>query len=86
MPSMTRLLGSCLVASVALLVTSASASDKARPIIGKLSEPGHTVIALAATGKAKSVRAARGSFRIVPPAKRVTCTCGVRTAFTPARW
>lgn len=72
MISITRPLGLCLVASLALLLTTAPASGKPRPITGKLSEPGHTVIALAANGKAKSARAARGTFRIVPPAKRVT--------------
>ncbi len=71
-PSITRPLGLCMVASLALLLASVPASGRPRSITGKLSEPGHTVIAVAANGEATSARAARGTFRIAPPAKRVT--------------
>lgn len=56
----------------ALLAAPASATAKPSPISGKLSKPGYTVIALAANGKATSTRAIHGSFRLRPPASRVT--------------
>ena len=43
-----------------------------KPITGKLNKRGYTVIALAANGQARSVIAKGGSFRVVPPAARVT--------------
>ncbi len=43
-----------------------------KPITGKLNEHGYTVIALAANGQAGSVIAKGGSFRVVPPAAKVT--------------
>ena len=58
--------------SLALLVASAPAHAARKPITGKLSKPGYTVIALAANGRATSVRAGRGKFRLRPPAARVT--------------
>ena len=41
-------------------------------ITGRLDKPGYTVIALAADGKARVVRARAGAFRVVAPAGRVT--------------
>jgi hypothetical protein len=61
-----------VAASLALLAASVPAAAAPKPITGKLSRPGYTVIALAANGKAKVVRASRGRFRLRPPAKRVT--------------
>lgn len=57
---------------LALLATSVPAAAAPKPITGTLSKSGYTVIALAANGKATSVRAKRGRFRLVPPARRVT--------------
>jgi hypothetical protein len=45
---------------------------KNAPIRGKLSKRGYTVIALADNGVAKAVLLRRRSFRLRPPAKRVT--------------
>lgn len=70
--STTRVAASYLAASVALLVTTGPAAAAPKRISGKLSKPGYTVIALAASGKATSVRPRRGRFRLRPPAKRVT--------------
>lgn len=67
-----RLGGMCIGAAVALLAASPPAGAKPRPITGKLSKPGYTVIALAANGKAKVAGAKRGRFRLRPPAGRVT--------------
>jgi hypothetical protein len=61
----------CLVASLVLLAASAPAAAPKR-ITGKLNKPGYTVIALAADGRATSVRARRGGFTLRPPADRVT--------------
>ncbi|MGH3116918.1 MAG: hypothetical protein ACRDQ2_07350 [Gaiellales bacterium] len=60
------------VALLGLLATSGSAAAAPKRISGKLSEPGYTVIALAANGKAKSVRVRRGRFLLRPSATRVT--------------
>ncbi len=49
-----------------------SAKAASRRITGTLNKPGYTVIALAADGRARSVRARSGSFRLVPPAASVT--------------
>ena len=68
----TRAGVSCFAASAALLVVGAPAAAAPKPITGTLSKPGYTVIALAANGKAKAVRARRGKFRLVPPAAVVT--------------
>jgi hypothetical protein len=62
---------SSLAVSVALLLVSAPAGAAQR-ITGKLSEPGYTVIALAANGKATSVVAKHRKFSLRPAAKRVT--------------
>jgi hypothetical protein len=70
--STSRVVFSCLAASVALLTTSAPAAAARKPITGELSKPGYTVIALAANGDAKVVRASRGKFELRPPAGRVS--------------
>ncbi|MEA2393428.1 MAG: hypothetical protein QOJ82_1319 [Solirubrobacteraceae bacterium] len=57
--------------SLALALSTASAFAKQAPITGKLSKPGYTLVALAASGKATSVRV-NGTFELVPPANRVT--------------
>jgi hypothetical protein len=56
----------------ALLATSAPDAAATKHITGKLSKPGYTVIALAANGRATSVVAKRGKFRLRPRARRVT--------------
>jgi hypothetical protein len=68
-----RVGASCVGASLlALLASSGPVAAAPKPISGKLSKPGYTVIALAANGKAKAVRASRGKFKLRPPAGRVT--------------
>jgi hypothetical protein len=68
-----RIGASCATAAVLLLVASTPAAGAPKPITGKLSEPGYTVIALAADGDATAVRARRSKkFRLRPPATRVT--------------
>ena len=64
--------GSCLAALLVLVAGGAPAAAAPRQITGQLSEPGYTVIALAANGQAKAVRARRGGFRLRPPASTVT--------------
>jgi hypothetical protein len=58
--------------SLALLAPSAPAGAAPKPITGKLSTSGYTVIALEANGKASVVLARRGMFTLLPPARRVT--------------
>jgi hypothetical protein len=69
-----RIAASCLVALVALLAITVSAGAAPKPITGKLNARGYTVIALAETGVASTVRVTRGDggFRLRPPALRVT--------------
>jgi hypothetical protein len=55
-----------------LLIASAPAGAAKKPITGKLSKPGYTVIALAESGKAKAVRTKPRKFKVRPPANRVT--------------
>lgn len=57
---------------VGLLATSAQATAAPKRISGKLTEPGYTVIALAASGSAVTDRAANRRFRVRPPARKVT--------------
>lgn len=66
----TALLAACTL-TLALLIP---AFVQARPakVSGKLSVRGYTVIAVAASGKAKTARAARGKFKLRPPTKKVT--------------
>jgi hypothetical protein len=61
-----------LAASLVVLAGSAPASAAPKRITGKLSKRGYTVIALAANGKARSVRVRRRRFRLRPPARRIT--------------
>jgi len=73
MQSAFRVSASCLAVSAASLAAGApDAAAAPKPISGTLSKSGYTVIAFAANGKATSVRAPRGRFRLVPPAKSVT--------------
>jgi hypothetical protein len=58
--------------SLALLAPNAPAGAAPKPITGKLSTSDYTVIALAASGKARVVLASRGRFKLRPPARRVT--------------
>lgn len=65
----TRVLGSGLLAAALLVpATGPSAASAAKPIRGKLSKPGYTLIALAESGKARSVRVRR-RFTLRPPAR-----------------
>jgi hypothetical protein len=61
-----------LIAFAALLALPADTQAKPRPIAGKLSKSGYTVIALAADGTAKSVNVKKRWFKLRPPAQRVT--------------
>jgi hypothetical protein len=72
MISRTRiaLLAACIL-TLALLVP-AFVQAKPAKVSGKLSVRGYTVIALAASGKAKTARATRGKFKLRPPTKKVT--------------
>ena len=54
-------------ALLALLATSGPAAAASKPISGKLSKPGYTVIAIGLTGQ-KAVRASRGRFKLRLPA------------------
>jgi hypothetical protein len=69
---LTRVGASCLAASVAVLAASVPAAAAPKPITGKLSKPGYTVIALADESRASSVRTRAGKFRLRPPAESVT--------------
>src|SRR5690242_4536305 len=59
-----------VLALVACLCMPAAASAKQKPITGKLSRAGYTVIALGASGKAVTSKAR--AFKIVPRDSRVT--------------
>jgi hypothetical protein len=72
MVNLLRLQGACVVALLGLLIGGGSLAHGAKPISGKLSKRGYTVIALPASGKGKAVQARRGKFRITRPAKVVT--------------
>ena len=54
------------------LHTGASTALAQDPITGELSEPGYTVIALAADGEAQTVTPQAAAFSVVPPAATVT--------------
>ena len=60
--SRARVWVSCVGPLVALLGSSDAAAAP-KPISGKLSKPGYTVIAVAADGKVKAVRASRGQVQ-----------------------
>ncbi len=62
----------CGAAAVLVVVAPAAAAARLAPVRGTLSQPGYTVIALAANGKATSVRAGNGSFSLAPPTVSVT--------------
>ncbi|MEK6276844.1 MAG: hypothetical protein AABM29_02370 [Actinomycetota bacterium] len=62
----------CVGVFLALLVATAPAAAAKKPITGKLSKRGYTVIALAENGKAKAVRTKPRKFKVRPPAKAVT--------------
>jgi len=66
-PSLTA----SVIAACILLATAVPASAKPKAITGKLSKPGYTVVALAASGKARAAAKGR-TFKVVPPAKKVT--------------
>jgi hypothetical protein len=68
----SRLFLWCCAAAVLALVAPATAATKRAPISATLSKRDYTVIALAANGKATSVRASHGGFSLRPPADRVT--------------
>jgi hypothetical protein len=72
----SRLWALSLLALPALLLAApASAPAKAKrpkPISGRLSKSGYTVIALAADGEARVVGTKKGRFKLRPPARRVT--------------
>ena len=72
MISRTRiaLIAACVL-TLALIVP-AFVQAKPAKVSGELSARGYTVIALAASGRAKTVRAARGKFKLRPPTKNVT--------------
>ncbi len=59
----------CTALSLVLLVADAPAAPK--PISGKLSKSGYTVIALTTNGHAKAARVSGRRFRLRPPAKSV---------------
>jgi hypothetical protein len=62
-----------LIAAAFLCVSSAApAAAKPKPISGKLSKPGYTVVALASNGKARATAAKGRNFKLTPPAKKVT--------------
>lgn len=62
-----------VVSCVAAALLGAPAVASARPpITGKLSKPGYTVIALTSTGRAAAVKTRSGTFRLRPPASKVT--------------
>ena len=63
---------SCWTAFIALLLVTTPASGAPKPISGKLSEPGYTVIALAPNGEATAHRVKRSKFKLRPPANRVS--------------
>ena len=70
--ALTRTAACFVAALVALLAASVPAGAAPERISGTLSKRGYTVMALAFSGKASSVRVKRRSFRLRPPAKRVT--------------
>ena len=63
---------SCAAVCLALLATGGPAAAAPKPITGTLSAPGYTVIALAVDGTATSERVRGRSFRVRPPAQRIT--------------
>lgn len=68
----SKLLPALIVAALVFVSTVAPAAAKLKPISGKLSKPGYTVIALASNGKARATAAKGRNFKVTPPAKNVT--------------
>ena len=66
--------GASWTAASLILILAASTRVEAapKPITGKLTKPGYTVIALSADGRATSVVAKRGSFRLRPRGRTLT--------------
>ena len=71
MPLPSRAAMPFLAPVLALMILSVPAAAAPKRISGKLSKPGYTVIALAADGKAKAVRATP-RFKLRPPDRRVS--------------
>jgi hypothetical protein len=72
MAHLARLVVPCAVAS-ALLLVSASAAAAAKPITGKLSDRGYTVLAFSAGGEVSSVETKKtGRFKVRPPTSTAT--------------
>lgn len=67
-----RRIGVFGVAFSLVFVAAGESAAAPKPISGKLSKPGYTVIALAVNGKARTAQATRGKFRLIPPARSVT--------------
>lgn len=72
MHSVIRAGASGIGASVVLLAASAPATAAPAPISGTLSAPGYTVVGLAQSGEARTVRVSAGQFSLVPPTEAVT--------------
>ena len=70
--ALARLASLSVAALGAVLAASTPAAAAPTRITGTLSQPGYTVIALAADGRATSVRVRGRTFGLRPPAKRVT--------------
>lgn len=64
----------CLAIGVAVAAPASAAAKAKRlkPISGKLSKPGYTVIAMATNGAARTARAPKGRFSLRPPARAMT--------------
>jgi hypothetical protein len=58
--------------AICLGVPASSSAAPRKPITGRLDTPGYTVIALTADGRATTVRASDGRFRLTPADARVT--------------
>src|SRR4051794_32404409 len=67
---MSRRAIAVVTAATCLLVAAAPAAGKQKPITGKLSKAGYTVIAVGYDGTASSTN--KRSFRIVPHSAKVT--------------
>jgi hypothetical protein len=65
------ILGALLAALLSTFVFAGPAAARTKPITGKLSKRGYTVIALATNGSARST-VARPAFTLVPPSSKVT--------------
>ena len=61
-----------MLALLAALLIPALAQARPARVTGKLSAPGYTVIALAASGEVKTDRARHRRFRLRPPTRKVT--------------